>query len=256
LNPWEKGVLGITTALTAAVLLKLWVTGLAKIYRLFFCYLTADFFTSIGALSIQYDTKAYGRFYFTSQTVKVVIAAWVLVEIYPLALERTPALARFGRNAVGYILGLAAVVPLIAAFLDRASSPHPYLRAFLLFEQTLNATIAIFLILISLFIAWFPVRMRRNVILYISGFIVWLLSHAAAVHVVNQWSGNKQVGLVVNSIQMCLFIGCLLFWLLEFRREGEVRTAVVGHLWNRAEAERLTEQLDAINDSLERLRRR
>jgi hypothetical protein len=51
-------------------------------------------------------------------------------------------------------------------------------------------------------------------------------------------------------------MGCLLVWLLGLRREGESRTAVVGHLWNRAEADRLTEQLDAINDSLERLRRK
>jgi hypothetical protein len=256
LNPWEKGVLCLTTGLSAAVLVKLWATGLVRIYRLFFCYLTADILSSIGALLIPYDTKRYGDFYFSSQTVKIVIAAFVLVEIYTLALERTPALAQFGRKTVGYILAGAALFPVVAVFVYRVPSADRILRVFLLFEQTMNATMAIFLILISLFIAWFPVRMRRNVIVYICGFIVWRLSRATAVYVVNQWSGNTRVSLVVNSIEMCLFIGCLLFWVLEFRREGEARTAVVGHLWNRAEAERLTEQLDAINDSLERMRRR
>jgi hypothetical protein len=44
--------------------------------------------------------------------------------------------------------------------------------------------------------------------------------------------------------------------MLGFKREGEARTAVVGHLWNRAEADRLTEQLAAINNSLARMRRK
>jgi hypothetical protein len=41
-----------------------------------------------------------------------------------------------------------------------------------------------------------------------------------------------------------------------FRSDGESRTAVVGHLWSRAEAERLSRQLESINNSLERLRKR
>jgi hypothetical protein len=125
-----------------------------------------------------------------------------------------------------------------------------------LFEQTMDGTMAIFLIIISIFMGWFPVRMRRNVIVYIGGFLLWALSRSAAAHIVNQWSGNTQVSLVVSSMQMFIEMGCLLLWLLELRREGESRTAVVGHLWNRAEAERLTDQLDAINSGLERLRRK
>jgi hypothetical protein len=157
---------------------------------------------------------------------------------------------------VGYVLGAAGAIPVIWIVLDHSNSRHPLLSAFLLFEQTMNATMAIFLIIISIFLVWFPVKMRRNVIVYIGGFIVWSLSRSAAVHLVNQWSANKQVSVAINTFEMCIAGGCLLFWLIGFRREGEIRTAVIGHLWNRAEAERLTEQLDAINNNLERLRRR
>jgi hypothetical protein len=256
LNPWVKGILYFTTGLTGILLLRLCWSGLVWTYKLLFCYLAADLVSSIGALTIRYDTKRYGDVYFSSQTLKIVVSAFVVVEIYTLALAATPALARFGRNTVSYILGAAALVPLVGLLMDHATSPHPYLRAFLLFEQTMNGTTALFLIIISLFMAWFPVRMRRNVIVYIGGFIVWALSRSAAVHIINQWSGDKQVSMVVNSVQMFIEMGCLLLWLLELRREGERRTAVVGHLWNRAEAERLTEQLGAINDSLERMRRK
>jgi hypothetical protein len=256
LNPWEKGILCVTAVLTAAVLVRLWSSGLVGIYKLLFLYLASDLLSSVAALSLRYDTNWYGYTYVVVQTLKFAVAAFVLVEIYTLALAGTPALARFGRNMVSYILGAAALFPVVGVLWDHATSRHPYLRAFLLFEQTMDGTMALFLITISLFMGWFPVRMRRNVIVYIGGFIVWSLSRSAAAHIVNQWSGNKQVSLVVSSVQMFVEMGCLLFWLLEFRREGESRTAVVGHLWNRAEAERLTDQLDAINSSLERLRRK
>jgi hypothetical protein len=255
LNPWEKAIWWLATGLTAAVLVKLFRVGLARIYKLFFCYLAWDFLSSLIGISMAYNTTRYAYFYMGAQTLKAVIAAFLLAEIYSLALEGTPALAQFGRNTVGYILGAAGVFPVLAIFMDHsASRPQPLRTYFFLFEQTMDATMAIFLVLISLFIAWFPVRMRRNVIVYAGGFIVWTLSRSAAVHLAN--NTNLVATRLISSLQMGISLGCLLFWLIGFRREGESRTAVVGHLWDRAEAERLTQQLDAINNNLERLRRR
>ena len=205
MNPWEKGIVCVTGALAAAVLAKLWWNGLVDAYKMLFCYLAVDFLSSVAAVTIPYDTKAYGYVYFASQTVKIIFAAFVLVEIYALALAGTPALARFGRNVVSYILGAAALVPVVGLFMDHATSGIAYLRAFLLFEQTMDGAMALFLIIISIFMAWFPVRMRRNVIVYIGGFIVWALSHSAAAHIVNRWSGNTDVSMAANSVQM--FIG-------------------------------------------------
>jgi hypothetical protein len=256
LNPWEKGIWCLTIGLTAAVLVRLWSSGLAKVYKLLFFYLASDFLSSLIALFITYRSAAYGYYYFSAQALKIVVAAFMLTEIYGLALERTPALAQFGRNSVGYLLGVAALIPLVGLLLHSSPPAHPYRTAFLLFEQTMDLSMAIFLILISIFMAWFPVRMRRNVLVYISGFIVWSLSRSAAVHLSTLFPGNKPVMLSINLVDTFIGMGCLAFWLLGLRREGEARTAVVGHLWNRAEAERLTEQLDAINNGLARLRRR
>ena len=257
MNPWEKAIWYLTMALTAAVLGRLWRSGLIKIYRLFFAYLACDLILSLGALTFDFRSKAYGNFYFSAQTLKIIIAAFLLVEIYSLALESHPALARFGRSVVGYILAAAALFPLIGVWVNHSGSAGapPYIRAFFLFEQTMDATMALFLILISIFMGWFPVRMRRNVIVYIGGFIIWSLSRSALVYIVNERFNDKKINAVCNIVRMCIEVGCLAFWLIELRRGGENRTAVVGHLWNRAEAERLTGQLDAINNSLERLRR-
>jgi hypothetical protein len=258
LNPSEKGILCLTIALTAAVAIKLWVSGLLKIYTLLFSYLAWDLFSSLVGLLIPFRSTAYGYFYLSTQTIKIAIAAFMLVQIYSLAFERTPALARFWRDIVGYILLIAAVFPIVALWTDHRSytGTQKLLRLFFLFEQTMDLTMAIFLIFISIFMLWFPVRLRRNVIVYISGFIVWSLSRSIAIHVINRWFENKELRHISNLAQMCIGLGCLLYWLIGLRREGESRTAVVGHLWNRAEAERLTEQLDSINNSLARLRRK
>ncbi len=258
MNPWEEGVWCLTIGLTAAVLVKLWWIGLIKIYKLLSCYLASDVLFSVVGLRIPFHSPTYTHYYFFTQTVRTFIAAAMVVEIYSLALERQPALARFGRSMVGYLLLAAAAIPLLGLLTDRSASAgaHRYVRAFFLFEQTTEATMAIFLILISIFLAWFPVRMRRNVMIYTGGFIVASLSRSVMVHVVNQWFNNLHLNHASNIVQMCIASGCLLFWMLGFKREGEARTAVVGHLWNRAEADRLTEQLAAINNSLARMRRK
>jgi hypothetical protein len=258
LNPWEKDVLCLTIGLTAAVLLKLCVTGLIKIYNLLFCYLTLDFLTSIVGFLIPHNTTAYGYYYFSAQTVKIGVAAFMLMEMYALALESTPALAQFGRNGVGYIIAGAAVFPFALLWIDRSvyTGRHPFIRAFLLFEQTTDGTMAVFLILISIFIAWFPVRLRRNVLIYMSGFIAWALSRSVAMHFINRQYTNQGIRDAFDIAQSLIETGCLLLWLIGMRRLGEARTAVVGHIWNRQEAERLTEQLNAINDGIARLRRK
>jgi hypothetical protein len=256
LNPWEKGVWCLTIGLTAAVLAKLWTTGLIKNYKLLFCYLATDFLSSIIALFITYRSAAYGYYYFSAQTLKILIATFMLMEIYALALEGTPALAQFGRNSVGYITAAAGAIPVVGLALNSSGIAHPYFRAFLRFEQTINATMAIFLILILMFMAWFPVRLRRNVIAYISGFILWSLSRAISVYIISRWFTDKRISHGSDTVQLVVDLVCLSLWLFGMRREGEVRTAVVGHLWNKAEADRLIEQLDTVNASLARLRRK
>jgi len=239
------------------VLVKLWSTGLMRVYKLLFCYVAFDALSSVALVYIPYHTYLYGIYYFSAQGVKIIIAACVSVEIYSLALEHHPALARFVRSGVGYILLAAAFIPLIFEAVNPVSSgAEPIRHAYLLFEQTMNATIAIFLILITIFMAWFPVRMRRNVIVYIGGFVVWTLTRSAALHLANQFHGNRPAIHAVNSVLNWVVIACLLLWLVGLRRGGESRTTVVGHLWNRAEGQRLAEQLEAINDSLERMRRK
>ncbi len=257
MNFVEKGILYATIGLSVLLLMKLATTGLVKIYRLLFFYLACDLVGTCSLLFIKYHSNFYAIFYMAYQTAKLVVAAFMVAEMYFLALERQPALGRFLRNTVGYILLAAGSIPVIWIFTEKSNATKsPILFAYLTFEQTLNATMAIFLILISCFMAWFPVPLRRNVVIYITGYIVWALSRVASNQLVKSALGNASVAAAANLAESLLILGCLLYWLLGLQKEGESRTTIVGHLWNRAEADRLTEQLNAINNSLARMRRR
>ncbi len=72
---------------------------------------------------------------------------------------------------------------------------------------------AAFLVLISLFMAWFPVRLRRNVIVYIGGFIVWALTRSLACAFGEPVPQKLCAIRAIGSIHMCIDSGCLLFWL-------------------------------------------
>ena len=252
----QHAVLYLYLVLATVLLWKLHATGLATTYRRLFFYLAFDFLFTLGGFAFTQNQFWSGIFYFSGQTIKIVIAAFVLIEIYARALENTPALAQYGRNMVAYILGASALLPLVLLLIDRTPSRYWELAAFFRLEQTMGAAMGIFLIILTAFLLYFPVRMKRNVLFYASGFTAWALVHTVTVFMGIHVSGNLRAGAILNLIQSCVQTGCLVYWMAGLRKEGETLTAVVGHLWNREEAERLTEQLDSINDSLERFRRR
>jgi hypothetical protein len=128
------------------------------------------------------------------------------------------------------------------------------LHRFLTVERSLDFAILIFLLLITGLVIWFPLKVRRNIVLYISGFMVFYLSRTCGTLLANLLS--PQFLNVINNALMSLSFCCLIGWLSSLRREGEDTTDVVGHRWNPAAIERLSDQLDAINATLVRFGRR
>jgi hypothetical protein len=145
------------------------------------------------------------------------------------------------------VLGLA---------LDYSVATEPsrwILQRFYSLERTMDLWMLIFLVIISAFISWFPVRVRRNNALYLSGFFVYFLSRAVGLLFLNLTPAARQ-----NLSAAMLAVGavCLLVWIFALRPEGEKTTVIFGHRWDPAEMERLNHQLEAINSRLMRLARR
>jgi hypothetical protein len=254
LDALERWMWYLNTAAAVVLLAHLLVQRLASIYPALFAYLLADSLEQVIQMAVVRRAVVYGWVYGAGQTVKVLLAMWVVVQLYRLALVQQPGLAQFGRRTLGYLFSAAIVISVLGLFLDAGirNSPHPILRGFLRFERTVDLVTLVALMLVSGFLLWFPVRARRNVALCIGGFVIYNFVRWSGLLVVTlQPAINHKLGpwILAGSL------ACLVGWIITLRISGEFETTVTGHRWNAVEAERLSLELDAINSRLLHLAR-
>ena len=190
------------------------------------------------------------------ESANVALSVLVVLELYQLALAGQPALAGFGRKTVAYALALAGLIAVGGVTLDATVPPgQPRFRHyFFTAERTMDFTILIFLLFITAFMLWFPVKIRRNIALYMGGFAVFYFSRTFGLLMINILPPASLK--VITNVLMSCSVCCLLAWLFGLRRETEDTTTIVGHRWNPAAMEHLKAQLDAINVTLVRFGRR
>src|SRR5580692_5403295 len=167
---WVNALWNLNLAATVALALNLVRTGLVRVYRFFFVYLAADIAQTVSLMLLKSHRKYYAWTYVHTQPIRVILAVFVILELYRVALAQRPALARFGRNAVGQVLAAAAVLALSFLVLDSSIRPghSQILHRVNSFERTMDIWMLVVLMIICIFMAWFPVRMTRNGMLYVA----------------------------------------------------------------------------------------
>lgn len=253
-NDW---LIWVTTAEAAAALIllvSLAAHRLHAVYPCFFSYLIADAAGTSAGLIFRAHRRLYAEIYFASHGLKMLLAVLVVLEIYRIALAGQPALARYGRNAVGYILAGAALIAAAGFWIDQnADLARPaLLRHFISLERTMDAWMLVFLLMIGIFMCWFPVRLKRNAFWYIGGFILYFLTRSTGLLL-----SNVVPALIfrLDNIMIATQIFCLLVWIVALRPAGEKITTTVGHRWDATAAGRLQSQLNTINAALLRFSR-
>jgi hypothetical protein len=220
-------------------------------YRSFFIYLVFDLIESFAGLVPLHDRAGVYR-YVVGQTIMTILGAFVIVEIYHLALAERKALARFGRNLVaGAFVGsvLLTVIVQISSVKSQKIE-FPLLRYTFVFEGVLDSTQLLFLCAMGVFLAWFPVEIRRNLVVYIAGFLVYFLARWSALMLFLRRTTHSEW---LNVALYTIILVCIGFWIRAMQRAGEEEKTTTGYRWNPEEMARLKAQLDEINDSLERL---
>lgn len=227
---------------------------LHRVYRWFFFYQVFNALESCLALVPIPQRYIIGR-YGVSQTIKTILAALVVLEIYRLTLQERRALARFGGRVVGYALGLSFLASLVRLFFYGSGAPdQAVLHYTLAVEGVVDSTILIFLCLMGAFLAWFPVQMKKSLVAYFLGFVFYFSALWVILLLAIRHTAQRDVD-VVNVIAEAVTLACIAFWIRGMRREDDDNTTTTGHRWNPEEMERLRAQLDEINAGLERLAR-
>jgi hypothetical protein len=251
---WLNSVPSIELAATLILLGSLAYSRLHTVYRFFFLYLIADALETAAGLIFQRNRRLYAQIYFGGQGIRIVLAVFVVLEIYRLALAGQPALARFGKTTVSYVLAAAALAAAAGLWIDRSMGGRDLaVRRFATFERTMDSWMLLFLLMITIFMLWFPVRLQRNHFLYIGGFLIYFLTRSIGLLL-----SNAAPALVArtDNFMIATQIGCLILWIFALRPAGVTATLEVGHRWDPAAAGRLRDQLNAINAALQRMSRR
>jgi hypothetical protein len=244
--PVEQQILLVVQIVALSTLcLRMWLAGLHRVYVYFFGYLVLELLQSLIPVLVPLGSPLYRDAFVASQALIVSFYALVVLELYAKVLGDLTGIASVARRYIQIILVLAIGIALVLLGLVQSeTTPTGYLFTF---ERTVLASLVLFVLLITLFLIYYPVPLGRNVIVYLMGYVIYFLTRSTVELVINL--GHYWIR-VLSSLEMTVSVLCLTFWIMTLSREGETRRAVVGHQWNPADEQRLRAQLDAINASL------
>ena len=249
----ERVLFFLNVVAETALIVRLIQCRLYRVYRSLLLYVLLQAIAGVALLPVDRQSWLYLYSYLGVQTVSLVLALYVVQDLFRIALADYPAIASFGRKVVVAAMALAAVAALAGVALDATILPGHLvtIQRFMTFERSMDFVILIFLLLISILLLWFPIKVRRNIVVYIAGFVVFTASRSFGILLANLL---PQAALfTVSTILLAITLVCLLFWTLGIRPEGERVNATPGFRRDPLVAERLSRQLDAINAMLTRV---
>jgi len=247
----ERALFYLNFAAEIVLILRLLHGKIHRTYGPLFWYWVAQAAGNVALLSARLVSDRFVYTYWIVQTLIIVMAVFVVQDLYRITFLDYPAVASLARRSVLVALAIAAVVSLSGLMLDSAIRPPaiPSVHWFATFERSMNFVILLFLLLISILLLWFPIRVRRNIVVYISGFVLFSASRSFGLLLYNL---RPQDARLISTILMGLTLLCLLIWIIGIRPEAEAATATPGYRSNPETMQRLGHQLDSINAALAR----
>lgn len=231
------------------LLYRLFSTGLFSTYRLFTVYLSFEFLRICLFGFMDSSTKLYLEVYTYSQPITWILWLLVITELYELSLRSHVGLATWGRRVLNAALVLSALVSLGTLVLDvQQTSPVPArIATYLIIERVILLSLLLFLLILTWFLAYFPVPVNRNTILHVRIFTLYFLFKGTlmVVHLLVPSTSKA----VPNLIGQLLAICCLAAWSTLLTKKGESVARVAAQHDPELE-QRLVSQLNAINTTL------
>jgi len=250
--PFEQELLVLIQATTlVGLLLRLWWSGLHRIYAYFFGYLFVSFVQTCVPLVVPFDSLSYRNAWLVTEALIISFYILVVLELYSIIFQGLPGIAQLSRRYVQVSVGFAILTSLLLLGLEKNNGG--ILAHFLTFERAIIFSLVLFVLLLTAFLAYYPTPLKRNVIIYSIGYAVYFLAKATAIFINNLgYYWNREL----SNIRLAACLGCLVFWLFALNRAGETKAVVLSHQWSAQDEERLLEHLSAINTSLLRTARK
>jgi hypothetical protein len=234
--------------LSVALVVKMAVQRLSRIYVWFFVFLCFEILRSVILLPISPKTNVYAWLFLTSQPMLWLIYVLVVMELYSLAFAGYKGITSLSRWVVAASLGLAVGVSVLtlSADLARPTGRFKILVYYSVIERGLVFSLVVFLLLITLFLLWFPISVRWNLLLHAGLYSLYFMSSTFALFVRNV--SGYQTTPAINAVLMLINIVCFGEWLWRFDKAGEAEPAPFRKSWRPEDEERLLRQMEALNN--------
>lgn len=229
--------------------------GIHRLYPAFFCYCIFDVVMTITPF-------LPGKF----NTISTIHSGlWMLqwpfyfllvLELIDRILSDHRGLSSLGKRAVQVMMVAATSIALLSLKLDSNAATNVEGRLHLFFqtERVIAACLLVFLVLINLFLWYFPVRLSRNTKAYCWGFTLFFLVKAIAPVLVN-WSGLSALE-KADQIHLGGMFLCELAWILAITKRGAERTPAFPRQWTAEEQEKVLSTLTTFEQQISRTRGR
>jgi hypothetical protein len=218
---------------------------LFRTYSYFVGYLLVNFIQQAVNTAIPFRSRLYPYTWVATEGFVVCFYALIVLELYRVILRDLSGIASLSRRYIKVTLGLAILVSLLLLGLEQ--TPSGIVLTFYLFERVIVFSLVIFVLLGTAFLAYYPVPLNRNVVVYSIGYAAYFLTKATGLFILTL--GHYWVR-QLSTVQIGVSTASLLFWLFALNPRGETRTVVISHKWKKEDEERLLSQLKAINASL------
>jgi hypothetical protein len=233
--------------LELVLILKLVSRRLHRIYFWFFILLWFQVLQTAGMMFLDSATDLYAWAYFLTEPALWVLYLLAVLELYSLALCKHQGLASLSRwFMLGALLVSVAISALtLQADLSRPTGKFPILDYFSVFERGVAFSLVLFLLLITGFLIWTPISIRRNLVVHVSLYSVFFMAAATLFFLQN----TRRFALIAE-ISIALLSAnalCLLLWVLLLNKRGEEIVMMVRSRWKPEDELRLARQMDAVN---------
>ncbi len=241
----------ISLLLCAVVAWRLFRSGLYLKYPYFVAFLCFSV-VRLLVLKLPLSRRLYAEIWMATEALLWIFYVLILLELYTLVLERYKGIQSLGKWIFHGSVGLALFIAALSLYPKLGTGQqNDFLMLFMIAERGILCALALLTLLMTAFLAWFPVPLPRNVILHSVLFAFYFFSKAAALLVRNLMGHAAAQGGTSFAILAVGWI-CMVLWAWLLTPDGEDTEARVHHRWNEEEEERLLDQLKLINSSLSR----
>ena len=250
--PTEQQLLNsVQAAIILGLAFRMWYLGLYRVYVYFFGYLILVLCQTLVPQFLPFDSVGYRNAWLATEALIVCFYLLVVLELYSIVFQDLAGIENLSRRYIKVALGIAIGISLTLLGVEK--NRGGMVAHLLTFERAVVFSLVLFVLLVTGFLVYYPVPLKRNIIVYSAGYTVYFTGKAGSILIYN-------AGYYWNRVMSNVWIGasllCLLFWLSFLNRAGETKKAKMAHQWSEADEERLLSQLNGINTSLLRAARK